>query len=95
MRHGFGYQYIFDEEIKSGETVYVKMPPLSADKRGVNDIGWQTNGNIALYASLSREADTALWTEIVDRCDINKTISLLKIVNPGAKCRVTVKVILC
>lgn len=94
MHDGNGFQFVFDRIVGEGETVIVKMPPISANKRGVNDIGWQTDGNAVIYATLSDDYENGIWTEIPDFCDINKTVTALKIVNPSNACRVTIRVIL-
>ncbi len=72
------------------------MPAISPNKRGVNDIGWQIDGDAVFYATLSYkpESESAIWTKIEDYDDINKTISYIKIINGNSKCRVAIKALL-
>ncbi len=92
-----GFNYVFEKEIGAGETVILKMPPVSPNKRGINDIGWQTDGSVTLYGTLSSdpESDGALWQEIKESDEVNKTVTAIKIVNGGSACNVTVRAIFC
>ena len=36
-----GFDYVYEDTVGAGEAIYLKMPVVSANKRGVNDIGWQ------------------------------------------------------
>ncbi|MBQ3114870.1 MAG: hypothetical protein IJC06_01935 [Clostridia bacterium] len=92
-----GFNFVYEKELAANETVIVDMPSVSPNKRGVNDIGWQTDGDITLYGTLSKdpESDTALWQEIKESDEINKTVSAIKIVNSGAACKVAIRVIMC
>ena len=50
-----GFDYVYEETVGAGEIIYLKMPVVSANKRGVNDIGWQCDGDdVALYCPASR-----------------------------------------
>lgn len=91
-----GFNFVFESEINEGETIIVKMPPVSSNKRGINDIGWQCDGNVTLYGTLSGkpESMTALWQEIEDNDEINKTVSAIKIVNNGGACNIIIRAIL-
>ena len=82
-----GFNYVFEREVYPGETIILKMPVISPNKRGINDIGWYCGDDIKLYVTLSShpEKSNALWQEIPDGGDINKTVSYIKIVG-GAKC---------
>lgn len=82
-RIGDGFNYVLEGKLEAGATVFVKMPPVSANKRGVNDIGWQCDGfDVGLYATLSTNPEkTSLWSEVEDNYVVNKTVSALKIVN--------------
>lgn len=46
------FNFVFRKEIGAKEAIIVKMPPVSANKRGINDIGWigcavpDENGNV-------------------------------------------------
>ena len=93
-----GFNYIFEKVLAPNEEAIVKMPAISANKRGINDIGWQTDGdNVVLYGPLSRRPkdDNALWQEIEAYNDVNKTVSALKIINKGDKeCHIIIRAIL-
>ena len=92
-----GFNFIFEKDLAAHESVIVKMPPVSSNKRGINDIGWQTNGNLKLYGTLSRNPESvkALWQEINERDDVNKTVSAIKIVNGDSACNIAIRVIMC
>ena len=81
------FNYLFERNLQSGEEIIVKIPDISPNKRSINDIGWQsdTDDEIVLYATLSDEpeSDNAIWQEIGSMCEINKTVSALKVVNVG------------
>lgn len=92
------FNFVYEKELAANETVIVAMPPVSPNKRGVNDIGWQTDGdNVKLYGTLSGqpESDAALWQEIKESDEVNKTVSAIKVVNSGAACKVAIRVIMC
>lgn len=91
-----GFDYYFEKELEPNEEILIKMPAISPNKRGVNDIGWQTDGDAILYATLSYKpfSENAIWTKIEDYDEINKTISYIKIVNGNSKCRVAIKALL-
>lgn len=89
-----GFNYVFEKELNKGEELFLKMPPVSANKRGINDIGWQTDGSVKLYGTLSKNLSDALWSEIEENFEVNKTVSALKILNEGEKCKIAVRVIL-
>lgn len=91
-----GFNYIFEKELIPNEKIVLKMPSISSNKRGINDIGWQTNGDVTLWGTISSkpESDNAIWQEIRDNDDVNKTISAIKIVNGSTKCRIAIRVIL-
>ena len=71
------------------------MPAVSANKRGINDIGWASDGNVKLYGTLAKNPKNpnAIWQEIEGNQEINKTISALKIVNKGNACRIEMRAI--
>lgn len=92
-----GFNYVFEAVIPSGATIFLKMPVVSANKRGVNDIGWQCDGDdVVLYATLSRKPQqTVLWSEVKENYVVNKTVSALKIVNNDkTACNICIRVIL-
>lgn len=90
------FNFVFEKDLKANETVIVKMPPVSANKRGINDIGWLSNGDVTLYGTLAKnpKSETALWQEIRENDEVNKVTSALKIVNNGGACRIQMRVIM-
>ena len=89
------FNFVFEKDLEANEIVYVKMPVVSANKRGINDIGWLSNGDVTLYGTLSRDfkSEKALWQEIRINDEINKTVSFIKIVNNGDACRIEMRAI--
>lgn len=93
----YGFSYYYEHTIEPGETRYLKMPVVTPNKRGVNDIGFAYEGDIALYATLSEKPFDlgAIWQKINDFDEINKTVSYIKIVNNGeSSARVNLRAIL-
>lgn len=93
-----GFNYVYEDEVENGETVLLKMPAVAPNKRGINDIGFMTDDNITIYATISATPDIdddEVWQKINSYDEINKTTSYLKIVNnyesPG---RVIIRVIM-
>ena len=91
-----GFNFVYEKELAANEVVILQMPVVSPNKRGVNDIGWQADGDAVLYGTLSKnpEDDDALWQEIKAGEEINKTVSALKIINGESVCNVVVRAIL-
>lgn len=92
-----GFNFVYEKELAADETVIVAMPPISPNKRGVNDIGWQTDGDVTIYGTLSSdpESETALWQEINENDTVNKTVAAIKVVNGGTACNIAIRVIMC
>lgn len=98
-----GFNYVLEKNIAAGteenpSITIIKMPTVSANKRGINDIGWICNGdNVELYGTLSRNPnnDMALWQEIRANDEINKVTSYLKLVNKGDACRLEMRAVFC
>lgn len=90
-----GFNFVFEKDLLAYETVIVKMPAISANKRGINDIGWMSNGDVTLYGTLAKnpKSDKALWQEIRVNDEVNKVTSALKIVNNGDACRIEMRAI--
>ncbi len=90
------FNFVFEKDLKANETVVVRMPAVSANKRGINDIGWASSGDVQLYGTLSRnpKSENALWQPIQDNEEINKVVSAIKIENKGAPCRIEIRAIL-
>lgn len=91
-----GFNFVYEKELEAGETAIVAMPVVSPNKRGINDIGWQSDGDVTLYGTLSSrpESDNALWQEVMNNHEVNKTVSALKVVNNGDKCHIIIRAIL-
>lgn len=91
-----GFNFVYEGEVEANGTVILKMPPVSPNKRGINDIGWQSDGDITLFGTLSSEPESedALWQEIKDGEEVNKTVYALKVVNNGDACKVAIRAIL-
>ena len=68
---------------------------MTANKRGVNDIGWQIDGDAKLYATLSDhpEGEQAIWQEIRPDEGINKTAAAIKVVGVSGTSQVYIRVI--
>ena len=51
------FNFVFEKDLKAGEAVIVKMPAVSANKRGVNDIGWISDSDyVELYGMIAKNA---------------------------------------
>ena len=90
------FNFVFEYDIPAEETIYVKLPSVSANKRGINDIGWAASGaevdevgvpKIKLYGTLASnyKDKKAIWQEIRANDEINKCTSVIKIENRGNK----------
>ena len=93
---GTGFDFVFEKDLEANETILVRMPSISANKRGVNDIGWMSNGDVTLYGTLAEnpKSENALWQEIREHDEVNKVTSVIKIVNNGKACRIEMRAIL-
>ena len=91
-----GFNYVYEKELAPNEVVLLKMPSVSANKRGFNDIGWQSSEAVDLYGTLSERfyEDSAIWQKIEPYDEVNKTISALKIVNGSNKCTIVIRALL-
>lgn len=89
------FNFVFEKDLEANEVVIVKMPAVSANKRGINDIGWLSDGIITLYGTISRnpKSEKALWQEIRENDEVNKVTSALAIVNKGGACRIEMRAI--
>ena len=92
-----GFNFVYEKALEANETVILEIPAVSTNKRSVNDIGWQSDGDVTLYGTLSKEPDSAnaLWQVINEGDEVNKTVSALKIVNGPSACKIAVRVIMC
>ncbi len=88
-----GFSFVFEKDLEAHETVIVKMPRISANKRGVNDIGWLSNGDVTLFGTFAENprSPKALWQEIREYDEVNKTTAAIKIVNNGGACRIEMR----
>lgn len=95
---GYGFNYYYERKLNKDESVIVKMPRVSPNKRGINDIGWQTDGSaVTIYGTIANNPEKSanvIWQEIEPLDEINKTVTALKIVNAGSTCTVLVRAIL-
>lgn len=92
-----GFNYFYDSEINAGDVIILKMPMVTPNKRGINDIGVVYSGDIAVYGTLSKDYDddNSIWQQIQPRDDVNKTVSYLKFINNGEVTgRINVRIIL-
>lgn len=91
-----GFNFVFEKDLEANETVIVKMPAISANKRGINDIGWLSDGDVTLYGTLAKNpiSENALWQEIRVYDEVNKTTAAIKIKNNGGACRIEMRAIL-
>lgn len=95
-RQGSGYNYILEAEIDADDNIIVAVPSCGKGHECISDIGWQSDGDVTIYGTLSSDPEnTEMWQEIEAGEEINKTVSALKIVNNGAACSVVVKIIMC
>lgn len=95
-RQGSGYNYILEAEIDADDNIIVAVPSFGKGHECISDIGWQSNGDVTIYGTLSSDPEnTEMWQEIEAGEEINKTVSALKIVNNGAACSVVVRIIMC
>ena len=92
----FDYSAYFT--LEAGVTEYIEIPKVSINKKGVIDIGWQSDDGITLYGTLSEKynAEDTLWDEIISKEEINRTIRYIKAVNTtDISQHLYIRVILC
>lgn len=85
------FNFVFELTIAEYDEIGVKMPVVSANKRGINDIGWASDAGldeydvpkIKLSGTLAKNPKdkNAIWQEIQANDEINKCVSALKIKN--------------
>ncbi len=80
-----GFAYVYTKTLEPGDEIYLKMPRVTPNKRGVNDIGYMMDAGITLSATFAEDlrSDDTLWQDIGPYYSINKTVSFLKIQNSG------------
>ena len=81
------FNFVFEKDLEPGEKIYVRMPPVSSNKRGINDIGWIASGDVSLRGTLSRDPknQNALWQDIKPYAEINKVTAFIEITNNDNK----------
>lgn len=92
-----GFNYFFEKSIEPQTEILLKLPPVSSNKRGINDIGFACEDGITLYATISArpEGEDTIWQEINSYDEINKTTSFIKIVNTSDRAkRVNIRLIM-
>ena len=89
------FNFVFEKDLKAGEKIIVKMPAVSANKRGINDIGWLSDGDVTLYGTIAKNPKNpdALCQEIRENDEVNKVTSALVVVNNGGACRIEIRAI--
>ncbi len=94
---GYGFNFVYERKIPAGETVILRMPLVSANKRSRSDIGYTVDDCVIIYGTVAANfADTDKWVQIIDNGDINATVSALKLENTGNEAAaVLVRVIMC
>lgn len=90
------FNYIYEKTLAPDEVVILKMPSVSSNKRGFNDIGWQASGYVDIYGTLESKPkiDGGMWQKIEPYDDVNKTIAFLKIVNGSEECSIVIRALL-
>lgn len=90
-----GFNFVFEKHLEPNTEIYVKLPAVSANKRGVNDIAWMAKGDVSLYGTISkRPFETDLWQVINEHDEINKVTSVIKIVSGESGCDIAIRAIL-
>lgn len=89
-----GYNFIYEATLDVNDEVIVKIPDVSPNKKSISDIGWQTDGDITLYGTLSQDPEAdAIWQEIGSGEEINKTVSALMAVCGENGANIVIRVI--
>ena len=92
-----GFNYVFEKVLSPREVVLLKMPSVSSNKRGFNDIGWQASTeSVDLYGTLESKPDIygGRGQKIEPFDEVNKTISYLKIENGAEECYIVIRALL-
>lgn len=91
-----GFNYIYETDLQAYDDIIISAPPVSANKRGVNDIGWQCDGDVTLWGTLSAKPESAeaMWQEIFPYDEVNKTISGIRVVTGAQACHIIIRAIL-
>lgn len=99
------FNYVFEKNVSAGESFIIKMPTVSANKRGVNDIGWMSDCDLyednspklKLYGTFAKNLRNpeALVQEIRVNDEINKVTAAIVVVNNGRDCKLEMRAIFC
>jgi len=78
-----GFEYFYEAVLQPKEILRVQRPPVSANRRGINDIGYAYTGDVKVSATLTGLPDdeNAVWQDIQPFDEINKTVSWIKFEN--------------
>lgn len=95
-RTGAAHNWCYKKTLGANETVYLKMPAISPGARGVNDIGYQCDSTVSIYATLDDDIEGVgtAWQLIAAGEGINKTAYALKIVCGATPQKVVLRTIL-
>ena len=103
--HGdlYGFNFCYEDEIPADTSVMLKVPPVTANKRSVNDIGWMVQcddadaNSVFVKGTLSSNVnEDSIWQDLIPGEDVNKTISGIMITNNGSSpCKAVIRAILC
>lgn len=82
-RKNTAYDFSVDIKLDAGAIEYIEIPRVSINKKGIIDIGWQSDDGITLYGTLSEdyESPDTMWDELNDGEEVNLTIRYIKAVN--------------
>ena len=97
-RKNTAYDFSVSIKLDVGATEYIEIPKVSINKKGVIDIGWQSDDGVVLYGTLSEKFNEpeTLWDEIADGEEVNRTIRYIKAVNTADTVQhLYIRVILC
>jgi hypothetical protein len=90
-----GFNYVFEKHLEPNTEIFVKLPTVSANKRGINDIAWMVKGDGALFGTIAKNPfETDLWQLINENDEVNKVTSVIKIVSGESGCDVAIRAIL-
>ena len=91
-----GFNYRYKGTVAAGEAKIIRFPVVTANRRAVNDIGWQIDGDAKLYATLSDvpEDEDTIWQEIRPDEGVNKTAVAIKFEGVAEISKVYVRIIL-
>lgn len=91
-----GFNYVFEKHLEPHTVIYVKLPTISANKRGINDIAWMVDDEgCSLAGTIAKNPfETELWQPIQQNHEINKVTSVIRITSGDNPCNVAIRAIL-